>query len=128
MSFYDWAFKRSEDIKPFYMKGNGAFAKGEKIPKTKLKLDCPGGQANFSKTTWHRSGKTKSVKVCLMFFVACYIKDDRFTVTSSFQLCFICRGRTMRKVSNMKQFGTFNSRPRSLRGAPSLVGISGKLL
>jgi len=51
-----------EDIKPFYMKGNGAFAKGEKIPKTKLKLDC----------------------------------------------------RTMRKVSNMKQFGTFNSRPRSL--------------
>lgn len=39
------AFKRSEDIKPFYMKGNGAFAKGEKIPKTKLKLDCPGANS-----------------------------------------------------------------------------------
>lgn len=51
-----------EDIKPFYMKGNGAFAKLEKIPKPKLKLDC----------------------------------------------------RKMRKVSNMKQFGTFNSRPRSM--------------
>jgi hypothetical protein len=32
----------SQDIKPFYMKGNGAFAKLEKIPKPKLKLDCPG--------------------------------------------------------------------------------------
>ncbi|CAK9031779.1 Leucine-rich repeat transmembrane neuronal protein 4, partial [Durusdinium trenchii] len=50
-----------EEIKPFYMKGNGAFAKLEKIPKPKLKMD----------------------------------------------------GRKMRKVSNMKQFGTFN-RPRSM--------------
>ena len=39
------AFQRWEDIKPFYMKGNGAFAKGEKIPKTKLKLDCPGANS-----------------------------------------------------------------------------------
>mmetsp|Transcript_13027 Transcript_13027/g.31058 ORF Transcript_13027/g.31058 Transcript_13027/m.31058 type:complete len:556 (-) Transcript_13027:55-1722(-) len=29
-----------EDIKPFYMKGNGCFAKVDKIPGPKLKLDC----------------------------------------------------------------------------------------
>ena len=48
-------------------------------------------------------------------------KNDWFTVTYHFSC--VCGGRTMRKVSNMKQFGTFNSRPRSLWGAPSLVGI-----
>ena len=61
------AFQHWEDIKPFYMKGNGAFAKGEKIPKTKLKLDCPGANS-FQDMAQKRVLKKKWVKVCLMFF------------------------------------------------------------
>lgn len=77
-----------------------------------------------SSKTWHRSGSKRSVIVCLMFFFwnRGFVKKMTGSRLLHHFSC-VCGGRTMRKVSNMKQFGTFNSRPRSLWGAPSLVGI-----
>ena len=63
-----------QEIKPFYMKGNGAFAKCEKIPKPKLKLDCPLAQVGTNMNPMQSCGYGSKLSTLIVGWLMLYWK------------------------------------------------------